>query len=76
MATKKTVELFDYNRIGAALGVPASKLRVWHQRGKLPEPDFRLGQSPGWLAENIEPWIQLQKKGRETATVPAGSPSA
>lgn len=75
MATKKTVELFDYNRISAALGVSTPKLRVWHQRGKLPEPDFRLGQSPGWLAETIEPWIRVQRSGREAAAAPAGTPS-
>lgn len=58
---KRTIALYDYQRVSAESGIPAAKLRVWFQRGKLPEPDYRLGQSPGWLAETIRPWIQEQR---------------
>lgn len=69
MAPKKTVSLYDYARISTETGIPATKLRVWFQRGKLPEPDYRLGQSPGWLAETIRPWIKEQR----AATPEAGT---
>lgn len=60
MAKKKTVSLYDYQRIGIEAGIPAAQLRVLRQRGKLPEPDYQLGQSPGWLEATIRPWIAEQ----------------
>lgn len=71
MANKKTVSLYDYARISTESGIPAPKLRVWFQRGKLPAPDYRLGQSPGWLASTIQPWIAEQLD----ADPEAGTPS-
>lgn len=65
---KKTIALYDYQRISAELGIPTANLRVWFQRGKLPEPDYRLGQSPGWLAETIRPWIAEQAAAPEGGT--------
>lgn len=65
---KKTVALYDYARISAETGIPPQKLRVWFQRGKLPEADYRLGQSPGWLTETIRPWIEAQAAGPAAGT--------
>jgi predicted DNA-binding transcriptional regulator AlpA len=56
------VQLLGYADIAAATGQDVSLIRVWVNRGKLPTPDFRLGQSPGWLHETINPWIQANLK--------------
>jgi len=70
--TTRTIALYDYQRISAESHVPVATLRVWHQRGKLPEPGYRLGQSPGWLAETIRPWIDEQvDAARQAGTSPA-----
>lgn len=65
--TKKTIALYDYKRISNESGAPVAMLRVWQGRGKLPEPDYRLGQSPGWLAETIRPWIAEYRAGAPAA---------
>jgi hypothetical protein len=59
---KPTVPLLGYMEIAEATGQDISLIRVWKNRGKLPNPDFRLGQSPGWLEETITPWIQENRK--------------
>ena len=60
MAKKKVVVLYDYQRNSKESGIPTRMLRLWHHRGKLPEEDYRLGQSPGWLESTIRPWIEAQ----------------
>lgn len=50
-------KLYTYADISAESGVSVSVLRVWLQREKLPAPDYRLGQSPVWEPETIEPWL-------------------
>lgn len=52
--------LYTYVEIAAGTGLPVAKLRVWVHRGKLPAPDFIVGQSPAWLPASIEPWIAAQ----------------
>lgn len=56
------IPLLGYVEIAEATGHHVGLIRVWKNRGKLPNPDFRLGQSPGWLAETINPWIQEHRK--------------
>lgn len=58
---KKPIELLDYQRIAELSGLSAATLRVWQKRGKMPDPDYRLGQSPGWLPATILPWIEAVK---------------
>lgn len=58
MAAKAPTTLYAYADLSAATGIPAAKLRVWFQRGKLPAADFRVGQSPAWLPETVAPWIR------------------
>jgi hypothetical protein len=53
----ETVVLMDYNSIADHIGVEAAVLRLWRSRGKMPEPDYIVAQSPGWLAETIEDWV-------------------
>ena len=76
MAKKKVVVLYDYQRISSETGVPASRLRVMYHRGSLPQEDYRLGQSPGWLESTIRPWIESHcRRGGDAPQVgtPAGS---
>lgn len=55
--------VYDYQRISEHTGVPAATLRVWYHRGKLPEPDFQLGRSPGWLPGTIHAWWASRDDG-------------
>lgn len=54
-------KLYTYKEISEALGVQMGTLYVWADRGKLPKPDLRVGQSPAWLPATIEPWIKENK---------------
>lgn len=69
MTAKKkheTIILMDYAAIAERTGVEVKRLRLWASRGKMPEPDYKVSQSPGWLPASIEEWV-------ETFT-PAGEP--
>lgn len=59
MTRKKqgTVVLLDYAAIADLTGIDAQMLRMYANRGKMPEPDYRIAQSPGWLPETIEEWV-------------------
>jgi predicted DNA-binding transcriptional regulator AlpA len=59
---KPIVPLLGYADLAQATGQDINLIRVWVNRGKLPRPDFRLGQSPGWLEETISPWIKAHTK--------------
>ncbi|MGG6382063.1 hypothetical protein [Paenarthrobacter sp. NEAU-H11] len=61
-AEEPAIPLLGYVEIAEATGQDVGLIRVWKNRGKLPSPDFQLGQSPGWLAETINPWIQEHRK--------------
>lgn len=55
-ARKQPVELVTYPEIEALTGVSQNLLRQWSYRGKLPEPDFRIGRSPAWYKATIDEW--------------------
>lgn len=69
MARKKqeTVVLMDYAAIAERTGQDAAVIRLWKSRGKLPEPDFMIAQSPGWLPQTIEAWTATFKDGKAPA---------
>jgi hypothetical protein len=54
----ETVVLMDYAAIAEATGLEPAVLRLWKSRGKMPEPDYSIAQSPGWLPETIEAWTK------------------
>lgn len=74
MARKQrgTVILMDYAAIAERTGLEPAVLRLWKSRGKMPEADFMIAQSPGWLPETIEAWMATFEGGR----VPARKRSA
>ncbi len=46
--------------VAALAGISPTTVRGYLLRGYLPEPDVRLGQSPGWLPETIRPWLDAR----------------
>jgi predicted DNA-binding transcriptional regulator AlpA len=60
-AKKQPVELVTYLEIEALTGVSQNLLRQWSYRGKLPEPDFRIGRSPAWYKSTIDDWNFARK---------------
>lgn len=54
--TTKPVELWTYAQIGELTGITAGTLRVWRSRGKLPEPDFLVGEWPAWKEATVRDW--------------------
>ena len=55
-----------------------NRVRTWRLRGKLPEPDASVGDTPYWMRATITDWLTdafpLAKwvlDGRATTTLPA-----
>lgn len=49
--------LYEYADLSRLSGIDAATIRVWKARGKLPAPDFVVGQSPAWKPETVEAWL-------------------
>lgn len=49
--------------IANEVGVRPDLVRQWLSRHKIPEPTGRVGQSPWWAPEDIEPWMKGYKRG-------------
>ena len=47
------MNLLTYQDIAARWNVSVNTLRVWVHRGKMPQPDSRIGWSPVWYEETI-----------------------
>lgn len=45
--------LLTYDDLSERWGVKTATLMVWKHRGKLPEPDIIVGQSPAWYEDTI-----------------------
>lgn len=58
----KPARLLGYSEISAATGLRPHTLRVWATRGKLPRPDYRVGQTPVWLPETLTEFLKSHKK--------------
>lgn len=50
------VTYLDPAGVAAAIGVSVATVHVYKNRGLLPEPDDRFGQTPVWLPDTIEKW--------------------
>lgn len=74
MAKKQrgTVVLMDYAAIAERTGLEPTVIRLWKSRGKMPEPDFMIAQSPGWLPETIDAWVATFENGKAPARKRAG----
>lgn len=57
-----TLNLLTYEEIANQTGIPVPTLRVMAQRGQLPEPSVRVGQSPAWSGPDILKWIANNKR--------------
>lgn len=55
-------DILDLAGISELSGVTARSLSIYHNRGSMPTPDIRKGQSPLWHRETIEPWIANRRK--------------
>lgn len=59
------MKLYTTADVAATLGVTASTVRAYAARGQMPAPTGRVGRTPYWTPEVIEPWIE-QQKGKRT----------
>lgn len=66
MTKRQPIQLVDYAGISAVTGVDVRTLRVWAGRGHLPDPDVRLGQSPGWYPATIQRWAAARGLAKPT----------
>jgi predicted DNA-binding transcriptional regulator AlpA len=64
----ETIILMDYAAVAERTGLEVPILRMYAARGKMPEPDYRISQSPGWLPATINQWV--------ATFTPAGLPPA
>jgi hypothetical protein len=61
------VKVYGLTEIARALGVDAVLVAKWRERGKLPSADAELSVGPVWLAESIEPLLQIGGPARKPA---------
>ena len=47
--------------VAARIEVQQSTVRAYVTRGQMPAPTGRLGRTPWWSAQEIEPWLQSRK---------------
>lgn len=45
--------LITYKELSAARGITRATLRQWLRRGRIPPPDYRVGNSPAWLEDTV-----------------------
>ena len=50
--------------IADRLGLTPGHVRIMRHRGQLPEPSGRVGQSPWWAPDVIEPWMRQWERER------------
>jgi hypothetical protein len=67
------VKVYGVAEIARALGVEATLVAKWRERGKLPPADAELSVGPVWLAETIEPLLETggpdrKSRGRRPGT--------
>lgn len=62
MQPKEPVLLWTYAQISELTGMEQGTLRVWRTRGKLPTPDYVIGEGegnrsdPAWKPETVRQW--------------------
>jgi len=44
--------------VAKALQISESTVRAYNARGQMPAPSGRLGRTPYWTPEDVEPWIR------------------
>lgn len=49
--------LVTYADLAKARGVSVGTVRQWVHRGRIPPPDYRVGNSPLWLEENVREFL-------------------
>ena len=54
--------VYTLKDLAEVTGVPYNTLRQWKNRGKLPEPNYHLGQSSAWAGKKIEEWIASEPR--------------
>ena len=59
------MNLWTMPDIAARLGVAHETVRSWLHRGQLPAPSGRVGQSPWWAPDVIEPWMRQWEADHE-----------
>lgn len=57
----------SYAEVAAVTGLRESTLRKYAMEGRMPEPDMRVGRSPGWAEDTIKRWI-ASRPGRGART--------
>jgi hypothetical protein len=58
-------ELWDVAAVADYLGVKPSTVTAYLARRQMPEPDYRLGGAPVWLAETIVKWHRNRPSQQE-----------
>lgn len=58
---KQPAELWTYAQIADLTGITAGTLRVWRARGKLPTPDYVVGEWPAWNEATVRDWWRTRE---------------
>lgn len=47
--------------VAAALNVAPATIRAYNARGQMPAPTGRIGRTPYWHPDDIEPWLSERR---------------
>lgn len=47
--------------VAAALNVAPATIRAYNARGQMPPPSGRIGRTPYWHPDDIEPWLEQRR---------------
>jgi excisionase family DNA binding protein len=61
------VKLYTTADVASVLGVKESTVRAYAARGQIPAPSGRVGRTPYWAPDDIEPWIATRNRAHHRA---------
>jgi hypothetical protein len=60
-STTPLPELFTVERVAELAGISQATVRAYAARGQMPAPTGKVGRSPIWAPETIQPWLDARQ---------------
>lgn len=62
VAWEATPRYLSVKELAEMAGIEESSMRTYLTRGDAPEPDVRIGRTPGWLPTTAREWMKGRKR--------------
>ena len=67
-----TVQYLGPAEVAARVGLAPATIRDYALKGRMPEPDVRIGPNAGWSEATIDAWVQSRPgRGARTDIAPS-----